>query len=175
MNDLPALFDYTPDDLEHNQRGIISPHQRARVRDNSGYEVGCTMVLLLSMCGGVPLALALVVVQRFSPSVIVGILLGIGVLVCIVFALRLTRQIVRSQRQNHEWMRADFADGQVLRAVVDIMEGEGGEHIYAVDAARELWLYHDGFEELDRARRYIAYYVPRTETVLAVEAVSDGT
>lgn len=171
LPDLMEAFEFTAEDLDYNQRGLISPGQHTQLRHSISNRAEFALPLFnLGLFCGVPTAFAVVALDRFGSNPLVGVALLVVIVVLVGLGYVTARRMLRSAGTMRRLIAQDVAAGKVAIARARITEDEGGEHVIAVDEAHGIELYHDDFKRLDRARRYRVYSLPASSIVVSIEA-----
>jgi hypothetical protein len=171
LPDLMYMFAFTAEDLDYNQRGLMSPGQRLQFSDSPGKRAEFVLPLFnLGLFCGCPTAFAVVALDRFGSNPIVALALLVVIVVLVGLGYVTARRMLRSAGTMGRAIAQDVAAGRVEVARARITEDEGGEHVIAVDDAGDVELYDEEFKWLDRARRYRVYYLPESSMVVSIEA-----
>jgi membrane protein implicated in regulation of membrane protease activity len=174
LPDLMEAFDFTVEDLDYNQRRLISPGQRSHFSDSRSNRAEFVLPLFnLGLFCGVPTAFAVVALDRFGSNPIVALVLIVVIVVLVGLGYFTARRMLRSAGAMRRAIAQDVAAGRVAMVQARITEDEGGEHVIAVDDARGVELFHEEFKRLDRSRRYQVYYLPESKIVVSIEADSE--
>lgn len=174
---LAQLFHFTADDLEQNRAGKLSDAQRQLFRPSLTGRVldfGCEVLPLMGCIMLCPLSILPTLVGGYadnpSPQGAVAVVLCVvSIIMAIGLVLYVSGVVLRTSRIYNQAKDHDLDSGEVLAATVQLLYDEVGEHLYAVDLQAGIWLYDDGFAELDPKLQYRVYFTPESQLVLSVE------
>ncbi len=159
-SNLMELFKFTPDDLQANRRGQLSPAQQARWTE-AGQWAGTMMTTAVPLIVSLFIAVIGIIISVVVNQLVLGSVISLIVAGVIGFGLRMWARQSRQDEVSVPVTAVCRAEGIAhLRETVDRSEHQTFRHYKLEIEHHTFQLFRkEQFEALENGARYIVYYL----------------